>query len=66
MKGVIPLFKRLSEHRIQYRTEIVILLHHGSKIQHVKASLHTHLHFVQKGLRTFCEGGRSSSGTAQA
>ena len=26
-------------------------------IQHVKASLHTHLHFVQKGLRTFFEGG---------
>jgi len=65
-KGVISFFKPLGEDRIQYRAEIVILLHRGRKIQHIKASLHTHLHFVQKRLRTVCEGGESGSRTAQA
>jgi hypothetical protein len=65
-KGAVPVCEGIGKDRIQYYAEIVILFDYGSKIQHVKASLQTHLHFVQKGLWTVCEGGESCPGTAQA
>jgi hypothetical protein len=63
-KSAVPVCKGIGKDRIQYHAEIAILFDYGSKIQHVKASLQTHLHFVLKGLWTFFEGGESCPGTA--
>lgn len=65
-KGVVPVCEGSGKDRIQYRAEITILLDYSSKIQHVKASLQTHFHFVKKDLWTFFDGGGSCPRAAQA